>query len=81
MCCDRGKRTGRDDKIIEYDENIPIVFLRDEGVFGEALHLGAHMSLIKYYYGGIEYIEWMPAEDYVLWDNLILKHEEYDEEE
>lgn len=62
----------------EWNEQIAIVFLRDQQIFGEVLRFGAHASLIKYEFDGEELVEWIENDDFVVWENIILKHEEWD---
>lgn len=61
-----------------YDKTL-IVFLRDEEVIGSVVNLGAHASIVKYQWGGMEFEELRENEDFVIIDTILIKH--YLEEE
>lgn len=58
----------------------PIVMLREEGVMGVVLEEGPHASLIKYLYGGIEYIEYVENDDFVVIDAILFEYVDEDED-
>lgn len=43
-----------------------VVYIPHEGVFGVVVSLGAHVSMVRYNLGGIEYEVYMENDDFML---------------
>lgn len=57
-----------------YYENINIVFLHSERVYGSCDSLGVYASKIKYEKDGIEYEEVFDNEDFTVMDEIMFEH-------
>lgn len=68
---------------LEDDEYLttPIVMLRDEGVMGVLVEEGAHVSTVKYFMGGIEYVEIIENDEFVVIDNILFEYIDEDEQD
>lgn len=55
--------------------NTPVVLL-ENGVIGIVRSLGAHVSVVAYQEGGVEYEVYIPNEDFEIIGYIALSHEE-----
>lgn len=59
----------------------PIVFIREEGVMGVVIEYGAYTSVVRYMLGGHLYEEYIDNDDFVVVDNILIRHIDMDEED
>lgn len=64
-----------------YEERLVVVWLRDERTFGTLKTQGAYASLIQYTSGGIDCEEWVENDDFIVYENIIIKIEDDEAED
>jgi hypothetical protein len=58
----------------EYYDRIPIAYIFDEKTTGTVESLGAYVSVVKYVKDGIEVVEQLNNEDFVIVDEIVFQH-------
>ena len=65
---------------MENSEVINIVYLYTEGVYGMVDNLGLYASEVSYVKDGIDHLELVDNEDFIVMNEIVLKHIEEDNE-
>lgn len=63
--------------MIEYEQHIVLVFLRNRQVFGELLEESAHLGKVQFDLDDVTLTEWISKDDYFVWNNIY--HTVYDD--